>query len=142
MCVPVTGKCMLRHLCLSVGAFVSLCACVCMCVCVRLSVQVSWQGRTRPSARCSVGKISSTLQAPLLRRRTGSEQVVICLSKYKHGRNNERGFISKRRDGEVRAFDDKALWGFGCLDRWAGEEMTAGVLFPPSLCRGSICRTR
>lgn len=62
------------------------------CVCVCLYVQVNWQERTRPV--CSVWKISSTLQAPLLRCWTGPEQVVVCLSKYKHGRNNERCFIS------------------------------------------------
>lgn len=74
--------------------FIILCQSVYMCVCVCLSVRGSWQVRKRPSARCSVWKISSNPQAPLLRRWTGSEQVVICLSKYKHGWNNERGFIS------------------------------------------------
>ncbi len=88
VCVCVSQANAHSSICVSVGAFVSFCACVC------LSVQVSWQVRTRPSARCSVWKISSTPRAPLLRRWTGSEQVVICLSKYKHGRNNERGFIS------------------------------------------------
>ena len=39
-------------------------------------------------------------------------------------------------------FYDKTLWGFRCLDRWAAEEMTAGVLFPSPLCRGGICKMR
>lgn len=82
-CVCYTDKCTYRHL--------GKCCCIFY---MYLSVQVNWEERTRPSSQCCVWKISSNPQAPLLRCWTGSEQVVICLYKYKHGQNNERCFIS------------------------------------------------
>lgn len=101
--------------------FVSLCLC-------------EPAGETRPSAPVFILKDKLNPQSTFIK--TGSEKVVICLSKYKHGRNNERSFISFVNPGLLMA-----LQGFACLDRWASEEMTAGVLFP-ALCRGTICRMR
>lgn len=123
-----------------------LCVCVCVshthmlwrhwCICIILChcVFVSQQVKTRPSAPVFILKDKLNPQSTFIK--TGSEKVVICLSKYKHGRNNERSFISFVNPGLLMA-----LQGFACLDRWASEEMTAGVLFP-ALCRGSICRMR
>lgn len=91
-----------------------------------ISVQVSQQVRTRPSARSSAWKISSTPRAPLLRRWTGSEQVVICLSKYKHGQNNERGFIFLRSPLNpgflmTRPSGGLDVWTGGPVRRWQLE---------------------
>lgn len=87
-----------------------------VCSPTRISLDVSWQERVRLSAWCSVWKISTTPRAPLLRRWAGSEQAVICLSKYKHGQNNERSFISLWRAV------NPGLWMTGCsgLDVWTG----------------------
>lgn len=93
------------------------CICIILCHCVFVSQQV----KTRPSAPVFILKDKLNPQSTFIK--TGSEKVVICLSKYKHGRNNERSLISLGNPGLLMARHCGGLhvWTGGPVKRWQLE---------------------